>query len=899
LTDFFKEIKEFCDYYEEELGETLDDFYLLFLNKFEDVAVLIVKSLILGLGCSFEVERLFANKDIRFEYDSNLFSHFLTIFSRLFGIKIVLSFDNGTEKRFICAKEEGRIIIGSIEPIRLHVRSEENQSFLSLLYDGQYFAEFGYEIDGNQSRFMGAGDKSILSTTGEVFIPKDLTSWAQGSSIAEREKYVDKNFMEENYISNTNLFNPYQGYQAELERSSLKNNTRPVDGTPDLSQGHFLLRNENKESEERKDAGMEDRLVPELKSIPDEYEEGESLIGLMKEMTSGPMDFMMETNQEADPFKLKASELEDGRGHLVDNQRAMVEKIQVFPNSLYTTEMQSGPAVQDENYSIPGYHLSQGKGGQAGVGQTSLETKEATEPAKKRVECENPAEVGKPKPKNSLYDQIKLLIREDSFEDSQYKTADLKSKYEADECKYGEISELDKASSVKSRKETSQIISQPFDTLCNEDERSEQRAPLKPKLVQFDSLNPRESSMQQPGAPLTRGQITFGEDTDPIVAHKPGPVNPLAKQITFGQELNTASQVNLEKEEATLGSQDLSKGQIDMSKKSVPSQTGTSELSEQTLMKPEVQKDPTAMTLDEKLKTVSAKSKMKRPTSNNELLRQISATWINRLGQDQNELIDDKIDPPLKPAETPLPNQVSEQKVDSPSKQFSSRKTMMIEMSDSEKPCRICSKITKMTSLYYFDGSFFCNNCYGTLSKRFKKKDVYKCAGCRSNPERILIVKFLLSNKFVRDQGSLTFTKEKRSDKLVAHLSRMAQIPLKTPEFEKLLLLISNNLVTPVSQMAEVKLCQKCILDFETCTKCGFLFLKEELFKVAKCNHAYCTDCLTLIFLKKYLVKKEFTCKASFCWKKTDLAEVYQYLLQVFHKLESEFVNCIQPAQLP
>lgn len=899
MTEFFQETRQFCDFQEEELGEILDDFYLLFLNKYEDVAVLIVKCLILGLGCSFDMERHFSNKDIQFEYDSNLFRHFLTIFSRLFGINITLSFDDGTEKRFLCAKEEGRIIIGSHDPIRLHVRSEENQQFLSLLYDSRYFAEFGYEIDGNQSKFIGAGDKSILSATGDMFIPKDLTSWAKESNVAEMEKYVDKNFMEENYISNTNLFNPYQGYQAELERTSLKNNIRPVDHTPNLSEGHFLFRNNIPEFPAQKTEGVKaaDPLVQ--KSIPEEYQEGESLIGLMKEMTSTPIDFMMDTNQEADPFHLKASELEDSKGVYLENGGARVESIDVFPNSLYTTEISQNSGDHDKVQPIPGFEPTHYKLLPRSNVSNFMEVQGGQEMNKSSADKETQDNGSKPKPKSSLYDQIKLLIREDSFEDSQYRTADLKSKSQFGDHKPGDLSELDKASSLKSRKETSQIISLPFDTLCNADRALDENKSHEHRPVQFESLNPHESLPDRPEMPLTRGQITFGEEADLELPNKPRPANPLAKKITFGLELSTAPQHNLEEENRLLGSKEISNAQIDMGKKVSPTQTATTDLNQPIQAKPESIKDPSTMTLDEKLKTVSAKSKMKRPTSNNELLRQISATWINRLGQDQNQLIDDKLDPPLKQAADTQPKEQAAQKVDSPSKQFSSRKTMMIEMSDSEKPCRICSKITKMTKLYYFDGSFFCNNCYGTLSKRFKKKDVYKCSGCRSNPERILIVKFLLSNKFVRDQGSLTFTKEKRSDKMVGHLSRLAQVPLKTPEFEKLLLLVSNNLVTPVSQMAEVKLCQKCILDFETCTKCGFLFYKDELFKVAKCKHAYCTDCLTLIFLKKYMVKTEFTCKASFCWKKTDLTDVYHYLLNVLSKLESEFINCIQSAQLP
>ena len=69
---------------------------------------------------------------------------------------------------------------------------------------------------------------------------------------------------------------------------------------------------------------------------------------------------------------------------------------------------------------------------------------------------------------------------------------------------------------------------------------------------------------------------------------------------------------------------------------------------------------------------------------------------------------------------------------------------------------------------------------------------------------------------------------------------------------------------------------------------CKDLLYNSELFKSDACSHAYCLDCLSLLFLKKYVQKLEFTCKASFCWKKTSLDHALRFIVQSLEALQTE-----------
>ena len=215
------------------------------------------------------------------------------------------------------------------------------------------------------------------------------------------------------------------------------------------------------------------------------------------------------------------------------------------------------------------------------------------------------------------------------------------------------------------------------------------------------------------------------------------------------------------------------------------------------------------------------------------------------------------------------------------------RKHHLLKNTDVEKPCRICSKMNKMTKMYYYDRAFFCEECYVTVSQRFKK--INRCGNCKSDPDRVVVIKFIMANPFVKNEGSLLFTREKKVDLFYNYLNKYSGMVTKSFELNRALLLISNNLVTPISTFAEVKICSSCKPVLFKCAVCKYMSHKDEMFVVQKCSHAYCLDCLATIFLKKYNHKKEFTCKGSFCWSKTPLVNVLQFLTDKLSQIEAEY----------
>ena len=238
------------------------------------------------------------------------------------------------------------------------------------------------------------------------------------------------------------------------------------------------------------------------------------------------------------------------------------------------------------------------------------------------------------------------------------------------------------------------------------------------------------------------------------------------------------------------------------------------------------------------------------------------------------------------------PGVEQQQKPKGPEFESPSRKGKFLVTNDTEKACRICSQPNKLSKMYYYDSSFFCGKCYAEVSVRFKKKSLNSCSGCAKNQsDKILGIKFLVGNKCVKNAGSLLFTKEKKVDRYYEYLKNINSMPLKSPELKRALELISNNIVTSLSTFADIKVCKTCCKDFDQCCICKLTLHKSELFSGDKCEHRYCLDCLTLIFLKKYKEKKEFTCKGKLCWKKTALEAVLAHLLKELDKLEREYAS--------
>lgn len=191
--------------------------------------------------------------------------------------------------------------------------------------------------------------------------------------------------------------------------------------------------------------------------------------------------------------------------------------------------------------------------------------------------------------------------------------------------------------------------------------------------------------------------------------------------------------------------------------------------------------------------------------------------------------------------------------------------------------------------MYYFDHSFFCDSCYGTACQKLKKKGMQTCAGCNQQTTKVLIVKFILSNKFTKNQGTLLFTKEMNVQPYYGYLHKYTAMVSKSPTLDRALLLISNNITTPVTTMAELKLCKTCVGDFGKCCVCKDTLYKQEMFKSDSCHHVYCLDCLSLIFLKKYVSKNELTCKGTLCWKKSSLDRAMRFITASLETVQEEF----------
>ena len=141
------------------MPEVLDDYYLLFLNKFDDVLVLIVKALVLGLGCSFEVEKMLSRPLVAFDYLSPVFTHFMLVICKIFGSSFKIGLPNYTKCLFNQPAEQPKVKIGSKDTILIDINQE---NMITLFYDKEYFLQRGFDIErshlnpssANKSMFM-------------------------------------------------------------------------------------------------------------------------------------------------------------------------------------------------------------------------------------------------------------------------------------------------------------------------------------------------------------------------------------------------------------------------------------------------------------------------------------------------------------------------------------------------------------------------------------------------------------------------------------------------------------------------------------------------------------------------------------------------------------------------
>lgn len=216
------------------------------------------------------------------------------------------------------------------------------------------------------------------------------------------------------------------------------------------------------------------------------------------------------------------------------------------------------------------------------------------------------------------------------------------------------------------------------------------------------------------------------------------------------------------------------------------------------------------------------------------------------------------------------------------------RKDMFIAGAETKTICRTCNSEESLSNMYFYEKSFFCAKCITMIERRFKSKAHDKCISCQKPSSKVILAKFIPSNPLVKHKSSMICTKPKKIDKYFDYLQKYASMPLKTPDIEKLIGLINDNLVTPVSTFSQFKLCKSCIDNFRHCSVCKFLHHKNELF-IASCKHVYCLDCLALLYMKKWTSKEQFTCKAPLCWKKTSLESVEKFLRKQLEKVSSEF----------
>lgn len=206
--------------------------------------------------------------------------------------------------------------------------------------------------------------------------------------------------------------------------------------------------------------------------------------------------------------------------------------------------------------------------------------------------------------------------------------------------------------------------------------------------------------------------------------------------------------------------------------------------------------------------------------------------------------------------------------------------------------CRVCNYEYPYSSMYYFDHSFFCGMCFGKMGKRFKSKQVATCAICQTFDAPFIHIKYYIIDAYIKNPGTLSFTKPKQIDKTYLLLSKLSARYKSDLRFLKILKLLQDNLAVPLSTHAKLRVCDRCKNAISRCCKCSSKISDKEAFKSQNCAHKYCIDCLSHVFLKKYGTKKFFTCKSGIlCRKKTDLEIAKGFLEKKLELLENSITQ--------
>jgi len=950
--EFFTDMMPYVTYPPEELGETLDDFYLLFLNKYDDVIVLVVKLLLVGLGCTFELEKRILQPHVNFDYDEALFKHFMNVFCKLFGCTFLIDYANGSAAMFSGVKDEAKIKLGSGKPIPIKI---DNDDAINIVYDVEFFKSRGFDIEHSlidhthhntqQVTDRGSEPERVSMFNGQKDVPvptkesigeylKKAMQEHTDSPVMKKydSQHYHGDFMEDNYLSNHNIYDPLNVYRSELDNKKAVQETLPhmkgitlspafefesiskgdkpsigstsntvtIKPPPELQPTHAYphsalivpldTQNVTDPSSYPKQLDLSNYYSNEVGPLPNDRNSNvrvptdyntpvqaphlpfdsskaphsdkvlENLPHLASQGNALSQAILTDSEDSSEEKHRRKPIMEEEENSIIIKHDLNEKNIDFFKDSF----LEDHPSLTNSTNIKPVKNLDSNTANLGLLYMQNNQTQPNSEPlpAKPKPSTTNQDDQTSPeKQYMKLGDHIKNLIDspqiEDDFflENSDY--VDVHKISVTPEDVKGNFSRENMQSSHAGIADTFQPPKQGIATL-----ESGFSASL---MMQGEAIHSHPLSAYQ----------TFGGDKSNNEAPSPAKTNPLLQGLNLPNSNKTSPTVD-----------------------------------DNRLQSPTKRK--TDLRLSEKVSQIEAK---KRPTASVELLNQISHTWLKRLeaGTDSSSLKADAGAGGANPAPTQVShisnfnNTSAQKKVDLtpieerhpiskeeliPEVEGPTRKKLFLQSSDSEKPCRSCSKVEKLTKMYYYDRSFFCEQCYSVVSKRIKSKGMQNCSGCNERAERIMVVKFIMTNKLVRNEGSLLFTREKKVDLYYSYMNRYSSMPLKPMQLEKVLLLISNNIITPVSSFAEIKICMRCMNTlFDKCSVCKFLLHNNELFKVDKCQHSYCLDCLSLIFLKKYKLKQCFTCKGSFCWHKTDLENVLHYLLNKLEVLQAEYTK--------
>lgn len=844
MKEFIDQIEKYTYYKSAELAEELDDYYLLHLNKYGDVVNLIVKSLLLGLGCAFELERKVSQSTVFFDYQSALFKHFLQMVAKLFGCTIRLTVEDLGMQIIGFGRDTAKIPIGSqSQAIELVARSDET---LELRYPTDFFLSKGCSMDPRSLLPKGQNKLSIPIRQ----------SWAQlqnlGSASAvsnDTDIAVERlDALQNDYISVKNIYNPQDVYQLELEqRQSMFGSIKP--SMPDHSPPHGYI-----DLSAYYSANIPGAAQPKLFTAdspqPNRVDSLQYVQsnGVGQRGSSQPqlVAHTLDALDTEDPWDSRDAKFTEAT--LTESQRNLLKKHQEKANFMMDGDLADSGFLERDTVPAP---QSSDKGRQS--------------PGNVR-----PA---------SLTSQIRSLIErsEHSHQHSQYYTPN--GYHDEEDGAYA-------GSLADPLPQPAAYMVQPF---------SIQAVDIAPQVQQ-----PHKHASYRPLLPETPYTAPATQNQpNPSETNRPAPVLASSTQWQPGPE-TPPRQYGL----ASLEKQPVVPNPLQFRLPAPQQQPGhqPAQLANEGATSP----------LRDKQHQLDLLAK-KRPTASVELLQQISDTWMKTkgdgpgIGSSARATLQSqkKLDfSPLEARDSLITAQLTKSPdsktnpaggVSRDSAAVMTRKHKFLQNSESEKNCLICSKTQKMTQMYYYDRCFFCSNCYGLLAQRFKSKGLNNCSGCFNESTKILVVKFFLTNPFVKNQGSLLFTREKMMDKYFEYFTTCSSMPVKSQDLDRVLKLISNNVMTKVNTNAEVKVCSTCVSQFHVCSLCKFQIHQKEYFTNGKCDHGYCLDCLTLVFMKKYPHKKEFTCKGSLCWKKTSLDKAMEYLLVKLASLEEEFTGSREP----